>query len=117
MLRCNYHKKPVLNSPRHTRTKRVVCTASASMTMIKSKTRHLRNHRVQQHAERNTFPPSMLQNNESPIVMKGTPLLLTAGRSSNGTYALAKGPDGTRGFYSRSRKLNIHAHEFVPKSL
>lgn len=29
-------------------------------------------------------------------------------------YVLAKGPDGTRGFYRRSGKLNAAAKEFVP---
>ncbi|EQC41827.1 hypothetical protein SDRG_00686 [Saprolegnia diclina VS20] len=48
---------------------------------------------------------------------KRTPLQLApSARAGNATYLLAKGPDGTRGFYSRSQKLSIHAHEFVPNS-
>lgn len=29
-------------------------------------------------------------------------------------FTVAKGPDGTNGFYLRSRKLNARAREFVP---
>ncbi|OQR97176.1 hypothetical protein THRCLA_21968 [Thraustotheca clavata] len=60
--------------------------------------------------ERQSSMPSMRETKRTPLQ------LAPQARTTNVTYLLAKGPDGTRGFYSRSQKLNIHAHEFVPMS-
>ncbi|KAH9086432.1 hypothetical protein LEN26_020079 [Aphanomyces euteiches] len=49
------------------------------------------------------------------VKQQRAPLTLTSSKPAGGAqYLLAKGPDGTRGFYSRSKKLNAKAHEFVP---
>ncbi|KAF0692703.1 Aste57867_16214 [Aphanomyces stellatus] len=52
----------------------------------------------------------------SGYTAKRTPLVFTSKPAGNAQYLLAKGPDGTRGFYSRSQKLSAKAHEFVPMS-
>lgn len=36
------------------------------------------------------------------------------GMSESVRYTLAKGPDGTRGFYSRRKVLSAMANEYVP---
>ncbi|ETV84124.1 hypothetical protein H257_03434 [Aphanomyces astaci] len=47
---------------------------------------------------------------------KRVPLALSTKPAGGAGYLLAKGPDGTRGFYSRSQKLSAKAYEFVPSS-
>ncbi|ETW07455.1 hypothetical protein H310_01968 [Aphanomyces invadans] len=61
-----------------------------------------------------TKRPEPERSSSSGYSAKRVPLAMSTKPSAG--YLLAKGPDGTRGFYSRSQKLNAKAHEFVPSS-